>query len=103
MSDSLAINLLTITVMMTIVASGICFFTRWLFIRSSLLDRPGTEAHKMQRTAVPYGGGSGIMLDHGSLVGRCGIWLANGPFCDDRHLAVDRPGRLTALYSRPIR
>jgi UDP-GlcNAc:undecaprenyl-phosphate GlcNAc-1-phosphate transferase len=39
-----------------------CTLTRALFIWRQLLDRPGTESHKRQAFAVPYGGGSGILL-----------------------------------------
>ena len=39
-----------------------CTMTRAIFLWRQLLDRPGTESHKMQAFAVPYGGGSGMLL-----------------------------------------
>ena len=68
MSDNLSLSLLMTAVVMTVTAAATCTLTRWFFIRGALFDRPGTEAHKMQQTAVPYGGGSGIII-------ALGLWL----------------------------
>jgi UDP-GlcNAc:undecaprenyl-phosphate GlcNAc-1-phosphate transferase len=39
-----------------------CGIARFLARRLRFLDRPGSEAHKQQATAVPYGGGAAMML-----------------------------------------
>lgn len=46
-------------------------------VRLGFLDQPGTEAHKQQARAVPYGGGLAVGI--GLLIALAGVWLLAPP------------------------
>lgn len=45
-----------------LISAIACWGAKQLFARATLVDAPGSEAHKRQATSVPYGGGAGMAV-----------------------------------------
>ena len=54
-----------------VVAAAAAGLARLLAVRLGFLDRPGTEAHKQQTRAVPYGGGFAMAIGLGVALACC--------------------------------
>lgn len=54
-----------------------------VFARLALVDRPGSEAHKQQERAVPYGGGAAMALALGGALALVVALRPPGPVMDD--------------------
>src|SRR5262245_51620172 len=85
-------GLIAVIAVSAVVSAVLCWLAIRLAPRLGFIDRPGTEAHKQQSRAVPYGGGAAMALAFAA-GSTTALWLVPG--AGGKRIAVIGLGALT--------